>query len=165
MKSPNWDDGLFTAHRNHIKDAEVRRAFDYLAAIAFQTGLYIIQNSGSDGQKKSFHYNESVSARRPFAFIVNAHHLLFYIRLPGQKRFPGGIDFFKKLFTTVNENPNGEWTIRIDTLADAKRMMQIVFSGDRHEGSKDWPVQRSGWSASARGLADGRGKRLSGAYV
>jgi GTP:adenosylcobinamide-phosphate guanylyltransferase len=127
MKAPEWDDGLFTAHRNYIEVEEVRRAFDYLSAAAFRTDLFSIQNSGVGRQKKSFHYNEPLTTQRPFAFIVNRGHLLFYVRLPGQARFPGGIDFFKQSFTAVNDNPDGEWTIRIETLEDAKRIQKIAL--------------------------------------
>jgi hypothetical protein len=135
MKAPEWDDGLFTAHRNYIEVEEVRRAFDYLSAAAFRTDLFSIQNSGVARQKKSFHYNEPLTAQRPFAFIVNRGHLLFYVRLPGQARFPGGIDFFKQSFAAVNDNPDGEWTIRIVTLEDAKRIQEIALGSESSEGS------------------------------
>jgi hypothetical protein len=135
MKAANWDDRLFTAHRNYIKDEEVRRAFDYLSAAAFRTNLYNVQNSGVVQQKKSFLYDEPLTARRPFAFIVNEHHLLFYIRLPGQERFPGGIEFFKELFTNVKENPRGEWTIRIETMGDAERIQEIAFGLESSEAN------------------------------
>lgn len=131
MKASQWDEKLFAAHRNYIEVEDVRRAFDLLTAAAFRSDLYSVQNSGLTDQKKSFHYNEPISAQRPFAFIVNQSHLLFYIRLAGQKRFPDGISHFKKLFATVNENHNGEWTIRVETLKDAARIQQIVLSAVR----------------------------------
>jgi hypothetical protein len=127
MKSPKWNQQLFGVHRDYIDVEEVRRAFDYLAANAFHTDLYSVQNSGLNKQKKSFHYDEIASGQRPFAFIVNHGHLLFYIRLAGQKRFSGGMEFFKQSFATVSENPDGEWTIRIESRMDATRIQAMVF--------------------------------------
>jgi hypothetical protein len=89
MKGPKWDVKLFAAHRAFIEVEEVRRAFDHLAAEGFHSHLFSVQSSGKNKQKKSFHYDEIAASQRPFAFIVNQGHLLFYIRLAGQGRFPG----------------------------------------------------------------------------
>jgi hypothetical protein len=135
MKAPEWDEQLFEEHRDYIEVEEVRRAFDFLTAAAFETDLYSVQNSGAGPHKKSFAYDEPQTNQRPFAFIVNRGHLLFYIRRAALTRFPEGIRLFKKSFATVNENPHGEWTIRIETLEDAKRIEEIALGSESSEGS------------------------------
>jgi len=135
MKAPEWDEQLFEEHRDYIEVEEVRRAFDFLTAAAFETDLYSVQNSGVGPQKKSFTYDEPQTNQRPFAFIVNRGHLLFYIRRAGLMRFPEGIRLFKKSFAAVNENPHGEWTIRIETLKDAKRIQAIALDSENGEES------------------------------
>jgi hypothetical protein len=130
VKAPDWDDRLLSAHRNFIGVEEVRRAFDYLSAAALRAHLYIAQNSGIAGQKKSVHYNEPHTAERPFAFIINRGHLLFYVRRYIQKRFPDGIASFKRSFAVVSENRSGEWKIRIETLEDAKRIQAMALDSE-----------------------------------
>ena len=134
MKGPKWNDNLFTAHRDYIEVDDVRRALDFLTAAAFQTALYSVRNGGVGRQKKSFDYDEVETKQRPFAFIVNRGHLLFYIRGAARKRFAGGIGLFRKSFATVNEKPNGEWTIRIETLGQAKKLQALVFGTTNTRG-------------------------------
>jgi HNH endonuclease len=134
MKAPDWNERLFEVHRGFIRADDVLRAFDFLTAAAFATNLYIVQSVGAARQKKSFDYDDSQTKQRPFAFIVNREHLLFYIRRPGVARFSGGIGFFKNAFSTVRENPNGEWTIRIETLEEAVRLQSMVFGTAKSSG-------------------------------
>ena len=88
MKAPEWDDRLFSEHRTFIGVEEVRRAFDYLSAAALRTHLYIAQNSGAGNQKKSLHYNEPLTAQRPFCLIIKRGHLLFYVQSIRPKAIP-----------------------------------------------------------------------------
>ena len=89
MKAAEWDEQLLEEHRDYIEVEEVRRAFDFLMVAAFETHLYRVQNSGVGPQKKSFAYDEPGTNQRPFAFIVNRGHLLFYT--PSRtEALPGG---------------------------------------------------------------------------
>jgi hypothetical protein len=127
MKAPEWNDQLFLQHRDSIVAEDARRAFEYLTDAATSNPLYSVENSGRRPQKQSLHYNEIGTGERPFAYIVNNAHILFYVRLAGQARFPGGPSAFRKRFTSVRENKTGEWTIRIETLDDAIQLQTMVF--------------------------------------
>lgn len=73
----------------------------------------------------------------PFACIVNAGSLLFYVRLPGQRLFPSICAGIRSNFSELVVTPRGEWTIRLANATDAARLMSMltgdVPSGQAHE--------------------------------
>lgn len=63
-----------------------------------------------------------------FSWIVNAHHLLFYIRKPALKLAPELSARSQESLAGVKVNPAGEITVRLETAADAERLTALLFS-------------------------------------
>jgi hypothetical protein len=127
VKSNTWDDALLGDHRAHLLDESTREAFDALVTAAielpdFETG------PAWHGSIRDFRYFERGTRKQPFAFIVNRRDLLFYVRLAGLGRVPGGFSELQKQFSLVAENPGGEWTVRIASREDAERLNSFLFS-------------------------------------
>ncbi|MEA1071772.1 hypothetical protein [Sphingomonas sp. LY160] len=62
-----------------------------------------------------------------FSWIINPHHLLFYIRKPALKLAPHLIRAAAEQLSGVNINPAGEVTVRIESGADAEALTQWLF--------------------------------------
>ena len=126
MRSNTWDEKIHGEHRAYILNEEVQAAFDEMIAVATQLPTYETQPVWQNS-KRSFRYEDPGTAERPFAFIVNQHSLLFYVRLAGTSRIAGGLEVLQRHFPTASANPTGEWTVRIANLLDAKRINAYMF--------------------------------------
>jgi len=62
-----------------------------------------------------------------FSWIVNAHHLLFYIRKPALKIVAALTSRSQQSLVGVKVNPAGEVTVRLETAADAERLTTWLF--------------------------------------
>lgn len=105
-----------------IKSADARSAFDYLVSHAKTVPEYRL--IPTDSGKLAYTYK--LGPRSLFAFIVNQEDLLFYFRHPHLTN--ASIDFalLEKQFHRV------EWdkkviTLHIRTVAEAKRLAEVVF--------------------------------------
>jgi hypothetical protein len=127
VKSATWDDALLADHRSSmVKSA--RAAFDTLVTFAIAMRGYDVEPAWQ-GEVRIFKYVDTVSGERPFAFIVNRGDILFYIRAKGLPRVPGGFSALRERFRTAVENKRGEWTVRVASATDAKRLDNLLFSG------------------------------------
>ena len=79
------------------------------------------------GDIRDFRYVDRASGEQFYAFIVNRHDLLFYVRRPGLHRVPGGLAALRAHFGAVRENPRGEWTVRIATASEADALGEFLF--------------------------------------
>jgi hypothetical protein len=77
------------------------------------------------GEVRDFRYY--CGTEQPFALIVNQKSLLWYFRLPGLKHRAADLDNLRSHFNDVKENAAGEITLRITSLADAKRLVDLIF--------------------------------------
>ena len=127
MKSDNWDQSVLLAHRAYIQEETARVAFHTLVAAAIASPAYETA-PGWHGEIRDFKYDDPASDERPFAFIVNRGHLLFYVRKAGLARVPGGFEGLKRQFSTAHENKAGEWTVRVASSADAARLNEFLFA-------------------------------------
>ena len=119
-------DALFEDFRNYIRPDDVRAAYDrFLSTPRF---LLVPRWSGPTPpgkaqHKRSIAFTKQGTPKQGFyAFIVNQSSLLFYIRRPAlcdqwtlrraalSERFQGGF----------RENPAGEWTVKVRTVADVE---------------------------------------------
>lgn len=99
-------------------------AHNYLLAVAEQMHLSAEPHSSAISAVKL------VDRRRRYLFswIINAQHLLFYIRKPALKLMPSLSSGAHEHLRNVKVNPAGEVTIRIETAADAKALTEWLFS-------------------------------------
>lgn len=62
-----------------------------------------------------------------FSWIINPHHLLFYVRKPALKLAPHLAQAADERLLGVNINPAGEVTVRIQSSADAEALTRWLF--------------------------------------
>jgi len=127
VKSKTWDEAILAEHRAYLRNDKAKEAFDALVAAAVEMSAYDTA-PGWHGEIRDFRYNARASGDGPFAFIVNRNDLLFYVRLPGLRRVPGGFGALASQFDTANENSRGEWTVRIASKEDAQRLSAFILS-------------------------------------
>lgn len=127
MKSNAWDETVLAGHRSYIREESGREAFEALVDSAIGSREFETAPS-LHGEIRDFAYNDVATNVRPFAFIINRHDLLFYVRLAGLKRVPGGFAGLNAQFNTAKVNPVGEWTVRIASRDDAQRLISFLFS-------------------------------------
>lgn len=99
-------------------------AHNYLLAVAEQMHLSAEPHSSAISAVKLFDRRR----RYLFSWIINAQHLLFYIRKPALKLMPSLSSGAHEHLRNVKVNPAGEVTIRIETAADAKALTEWLFS-------------------------------------
>jgi hypothetical protein len=80
-------------------------------------------NPAKDNLKRDFQYH--IDGKQSFAFTINSKHLLFYFRIPYIKKF-GKHTVLDKL-TGAKETDRGEVTIRIETVDEAKKVLEFAF--------------------------------------
>lgn len=106
IKSP----GALAAHL-HLLDAAARMNLDGQPHKSAITAVKLIDRQG----------------RYLFSWIINAHHLLFYIRKPALKLAPSLAMRAQRSLSGVKVNPAGEVTVRLETAADAERLTSWLF--------------------------------------
>lgn len=87
-----------------------------------------------------------------FSWIINPHHLLFYIRKPALKLAPHLAHVARERLRAVNINPAGEVTVRIDSLAAAQALTEWLFNPSTWTGGM--PGEQVG-NVSTQELPDG----------
>jgi hypothetical protein len=115
---------LLIEHLDTIATPEVREAYLFLTHHAAALSGYECRPQDK-GEVRDFRYY--CGTEQPFALIVNQKSLLWYFRLPGLKHRAADLDNLRSHFNDVKENAAGEITLRITSLADAKRLVDLIF--------------------------------------
>ena len=105
---------------DYIKDQDVKDAFVYfLGLCACVSGLncHIEQK----GVIKDFQIFDD-TGEQPHSFITNQKWLLFYFRPAAVRALLARRSEFESAFESFNENTAGEWTVKLRTIADVKRL-------------------------------------------
>jgi hypothetical protein len=120
------DAALYSDWYDHIYDDETRDAYSYLVGLAASLRRYKC-HPGKHGDVKDFRFKDAAN-RRPFDFIVNKGSLLFYFRRPAIESGRYSIEQLKAAGFTPEEEDNslGEWRVRLDSIADVKRLWPIL---------------------------------------
>jgi hypothetical protein len=108
----------------YIDDENARDAFCYivgLAATLRSFGCY----PKAKGEVKDFRFEDEYNAIR-FAFIVNKSWLLFYFRKPAIESGKYSQSDLRNAFETARETEAGEWTIRLQSVDDVKRLWRLL---------------------------------------
>lgn len=115
---------LLVSHRQKIGNDAVADAFFYLVGHSLTLPGWTC-TAGQKGFIPDFRYY--LGGKLPFAFIVNEGSLLFYLRKAGIAMLGLRADGIKNVFDEVSKNRSGEITIRINNVAEAKRLVQYLF--------------------------------------
>jgi len=115
------DEAKYKEFEERILSAETRWAFRYLVVFGHSSRELDLEFRDFVTKKVCNFYYKGQRRLPPYAFIVNRDSpLLFYFRLPGVRRDENGLrrDFGNDF--NNNSNSQGEWTVKLQTLADAK---------------------------------------------
>ena len=119
---------LYVEWISFIEAPETRAAFQYLVGIAASSKRYRCHIQWK-GDVRDFRFHD-ISGEQPHAFITNQRWLLFYFRPPAIRSGAYSRDRVAQDFDTFNENSAGEWTVRLQTIADVDRLgHHIRWSG------------------------------------
>lgn len=103
-----------------------RAAFHYLVGIAASSTRFVCHAEWK-GEVRDFRFVEISSGGQPYSFITNRDWLLFYFRLPARRSGRHSRDSIARLFDSFHENTAGEWTIRLESVADIERLSTIII--------------------------------------
>tara|TARA_R110002095_G_scaffold91551_1_gene79954 strand:- start:465 stop:845 length:381 start_codon:yes stop_codon:yes gene_type:complete len=118
---------LYEEYAEYISLDDVRDAFHILIGGASTLPEFSCHPEAK-GEIKDFRYL-TVDKKQPFAFIINKQSLLFYLREPAIASKKYNMEELKTTFEEVNENPKGEWTIRVINREDAININeQVLFA-------------------------------------
>lgn len=105
-------------HLKRIQSQDARAAYNHLIKEAAAAGLILSSNTGVVSAVR-LHDEQN---RYLFSFIVNAGHLLFYIRKPALKAKKSLAQRALSRFTAASLNPGDEVTLRVENLAEAQSL-------------------------------------------
>jgi hypothetical protein len=117
-------DVLHEANLAHIRSQDVRVAYIHLVRTAQGLDGFECYPTNK-GVIRDFRYYSG--DEQPFAFIVNAESLLFYLRKPSIARFKPKLRHLREAFVEVKQPRDNEITIRVSNLVEAKRLMREIF--------------------------------------
>ena len=110
---------------DYIDDANVRDAYHVLLGAAENLiGFHCYPENKGDVRDFRFYTEDE---KQPFAFIINKNSLLFYLRPPAVSSGKYSFPRIQSVFTEVNENPSGEWRIRVNDRNDALKIVRFVL--------------------------------------
>ena len=115
---------LYIHWYEYINDEQTRDAYCYIVGLAASLRKHKCYPR-QKGEVRDVRF-EGEMEEVPFAFIVNKESLLFYFRLPAVRSGRYSIDKLEVAFDFVNQNPAGEWTVRLRSIADVKRLWAIL---------------------------------------
>jgi hypothetical protein len=131
------------AHLSRIVSEEARSAYRLLLERSAALGVTVSYKSG---KVPAVRWHDA-QCRYLFSFIPNKHDLLFYVRKPALEAAPELAAQARALALEAKQNPKGEQTLRVQTPADARMIidwLQTVLPlgrgdqtrlAERHSGS------------------------------
>lgn len=111
---------LYAEWFDYISDASVKQAFLYFVGLAAASDRFSCHVQWK-GDVRDFRFHDA-SGEQPHSFITNQHWLLFYFRPPAIQSGGFSRDALTMDFDSFEENPAGEWHIKLRTIADVDRL-------------------------------------------
>jgi len=111
-------------HLEYVNTQDARDALMFLVGAAATDSRFQCHGT-TKGVVRDFRYYDA-SGKQPYAFIVNRESLLFYFRTPAVESGKHDFRELQALFTEVNQNNSGEWTVRIADLAGALKLSEFL---------------------------------------
>ncbi len=115
---------LLVNHRQKIVSKEVADAFFYLVGHGLSLPGWHC-TAVQKGFVPGFLYY--LGRQNPYSFIINEGSLLFYLRKPSMKMLGTRVAEIRKRFADVTDNKRGEVKVRINNIAEAKKLTQFLF--------------------------------------
>lgn len=124
---PNIEQGLhlLVGHHRKIESEEVADAFFYLVGHGLSLPGWRC-TAVQRGFIPGFLYY--LGRQNPYSFIINENSLLFYLRKPSMKILGTRVDEVSKSFADVTANKRSEVKVRINNIAEAKRLVKFLFN-------------------------------------
>ena len=122
----------YSDYFDYIQDEAVKSAFTWLISKSEDLRDHTLRPKPHGVVNRAVHYYDA-QGLSPFAFTVSQHWLLFYIRLPHRTHPTETLDHLATLFPLAKLKPNGEFTFRLKSVADAQRALQYAFGVTSHE--------------------------------
>lgn len=130
---------LLPEHLQYIADADVRDAFVYLLGLAASDPRF--QCYGElKGAIRDFRFLD-VNGQQLFSFIVNRASLLFYVRAPAINSGQFALADLRVSFPDASVNNAGEWTVRIQRIADARVLWSYLDSVSSYDSGDGQSTQ------------------------
>ena len=109
-----------------IESPQAREAFCMLAgAICAMNGHDCAPKPQSDSTR-SIGIFSVADGDCPFSFVAYHNWLLFYFRLPAFKAGHCSVKTLCAEFGEVNDKVDGEWTIKLRSVDDVRRLLRII---------------------------------------
>lgn len=124
MLSQAQNTELYADWLAHIEAQEAREAFCYLVGRAA-----VLRSLKCHPQRKGVVRDIRFIDDRneqPFSFIPNKTWLLFYLRAPAVRSGKYSFQELSDAFDSAGENNSGEWTVKLRSIADVQRLMQLL---------------------------------------
>ena len=116
---------LYPEWSRAIESSDTRAAFFYLVGIAASSKRFTCHAQWK-GDIRDFRIIDTVSGEQPHSFITNQQWLLFYFRSPAVRSDSCSRDKVAAHFASFHENPAGEWTIKLTSIADVDRLSRVI---------------------------------------
>jgi len=144
MKAADLNDRLLSECRAHLRTEDGRQALDAVVALGSRLKHYEFAPR-RQGELRTLNLDDASSGERLFSCVVNQSDLLFIVRKPGRGRVPGGLRNLKESFGWTHVNPAGEWTLRLRTAEEARRLGRLLFGDALRERPAVTPGARTGY--------------------
>lgn len=109
-----------------IESPQVREAFCMLVgAISTMTGHNCAPRPQGELNRTIEVFSVSDSTC-PFSFVANHNWLLFHFRLPAFKIVHYSLKTLSAEFGEVNDKIDGEWTIKLRSVDDVRRLLRMI---------------------------------------
>jgi hypothetical protein len=116
---------LYSEWAAFIQSAQTREAFNFIVGLAASSKKFNCHIQWKGDNVRDFRLHDA-KGEQPYSFITNQQWLLFYFWPPAVR---AGIPSRERLaqdFDSFNENPKGEWTVKIRSIDDVKRLLHHV---------------------------------------
>lgn len=124
MLADSVNSDLYPIWLAHVSEPETRDAFVYLVGFA-ATLKSLTCHAQFKGAVRDFRFYAS-DKQQPFSFIINKKWLLFYFRQPSVRSGKYSLASLRQQFPSLKVNPRGEWTVRIASLQEARRLTSTL---------------------------------------
>lgn len=109
-----------------IESPQVREAFCMLVGTIAAMRWHNCAPKPQGELKRSIGIFSVADGTCPFSFVATHNWLLFYFRLPAFKGVHCSLKTLHAEFGEVNDKVDGEWTIKLRSVDDVRRLLHII---------------------------------------